>query len=233
MRVDVTFSATDNSFAATFGEVVPIPGGDYGGFGRGYVQGFEEAIFAALNLPAGYTQLEYIETTGTQWINTGFIPNQDSRILCEFMFKGGVGIYGTRQSTTLRNFAVRVINSAWQPGYNAKLGSSGIKSDTTEWHVADQNKNMFYIDGVLGYEFEYAAFTAPKSIALGGINANNSFYYGQGKYRFCQIYDNGVLVRNLVPCKDPDGVVGMYDTLNSKFYGNAGTGDLVAGAEIH
>ena len=181
-------------------------------------------------LPSGYTKLDYIETTGTQYIDTGFIPNQDSRIVCEFMYGGsGSGIYGARTSTASNNFALRVISNGWQPCYQAVLGGTGIASDSTDWHIADQNKNLFYIDGILGYEFTYETFTAPKSIALGGINANNKFYYGSGRYRGCRIYDNGVLVRDFIPCKNHDGDVGMYDTLNAKFYGNAGTDEFAFG----
>lgn len=182
-------------------------------------------------LPRGYTELDYIEVTGTQYIDTGFVPNQDTRIVCEFMYLGGNGVYGARYSTSSRNFCMRAISSKWQAGYNNKLGSSNITTDTTKWHIADQNKNIFYIDGVLGFEFEYAEFTAPKSIILGGINANNSVYYGEGRYRACRIYDNGTLVRSLIPCKNPNGVIGMYDTVNAKFYSNAGSGEFIAGAE--
>ena len=31
-------------------------------------------------LPSGYTELEYIQSTGTQYINTGFMPNGKSKI---------------------------------------------------------------------------------------------------------------------------------------------------------
>jgi hypothetical protein len=65
-------------------------------------------------------------------------------------------------------------------------------------------------------------------MTIGAINAG-SVYYGQGRYRGCQIYDDGVLVRDFIPCQDPNGVAGMYDTLNNKFYANAGTGDFVTG----
>ena len=36
------------------------------------------------NLPEGYTELDYIESTGAQYINTGFKPNQNSRIVAEY-----------------------------------------------------------------------------------------------------------------------------------------------------
>lgn len=180
-------------------------------------------------LPDGYAPVDYIQVTGTQYVDTGFVPDQDSRIVCEFRYTGGTGVYGARQSTAYNNFAMRVINGVWQAGYNDALGSASIAANTTDWHIADQNKNLFYVDGVLGYEFDYAEFTVPKSIILGGINAKNAVYYGVGKYRACQIYDNGVLVRNLIPCVDPNGEAGMYDTVQGEFLGNAGSGTILFG----
>lgn len=48
----------------------------------------------------------------------------------------------------------------------------------------------------------------------------------------CQIYDNDVLIRDYVPCQGPSGDIGLYDTENNQFYGNAGTGTFTAGPEI-
>ena len=182
--------------------------------------------------PEGFKLLDYIEMTGTNYINTGFIPNQDTRIICEFMYKGGNGIYGARTSTASNNYALRMISGNWQPGYNAKLATTSIKSDTTQWHIADQNKNMFSLDGEIVMTFDYENFKAPKPIILGGIYANNSVYYGEGRYRRCTIYDNGVLAVNLIPCKAPNGTIGMYDTVSAIFIAYSGTEEPIAGAEI-
>lgn len=35
-------------------------------------------------LPTGYKTLEYIQSSGTQSINSGFVPNQDTRVVAEF-----------------------------------------------------------------------------------------------------------------------------------------------------
>ena len=48
----------------------------------------------------------------------------------------------------------------------------------------------------------------------------------------CQIYDNGTLVRDFIAAKLSDGTVGLYDTVNSQFYSNAGTGTFIAGPEV-
>ena len=241
MKVDVTFSETDEGFTPAFGDIISIPGGDYEGFGQGYAQGFEDGVSAASKwLPSDFKRLDYIETTGTQYIDTGFKPNQDTRVVCEFMFKGTSSngsrdIYGTRRSITADMYWLRVVSSCWQPAYDTVLGSTGIAMDTTDWHIADQNKNIFYIDGVVGKEFDYGEFETPLSLVIGGGQApynGYTFYSGKSRYRTCIIYDNGVLVRYFIPCMNASGEVGMYDIVAGKFYGNAGTGEFVAGAEI-
>lgn len=179
-------------------------------------------------LPTGYQQLDYIETTGTQYIDTGFVPNQDTRVICEFRHFDGSGIYGARANTSSKNFALRLASGNWQPAYGSTLGSTGVAADEG-WHTAEQNKNIFYLDGVLMREFEAATFTAPKTFILGGINANAKVYYGKGHYRSCKLYDNGTLVRDLIPCTNPDGEIGMYDLVTEAFFGNSGTGSFVAG----
>lgn len=184
-----------------------------------------------------YTEVEYIETTGTQYINTGFYPNQDSRIVCEYMYFGGTGIYGARDNTSSDGFCMRVTNSKWQPQYNDGMKRTSIGSDSTKWHIADQNKEVFYIDGDVGVEFDYADFDVPNPVIIGGTLGNKdgvpTLYGGDCRYRACQLYDNGVLVRDLVPCyRNIDGEVGMYDKLNGVFYGNAGTGEFVAGDAV-
>ena len=41
-----------------------------------------------------------------------------------------------------------------------------------------------------------------------------------------QIYDNDILVRDFVPCINAEGEYGLYDFVNSQFYGNVGTGSF-------
>ena len=55
---------------------------------------------------------------------------------------------------------------------------------------------------------------------------------GTMKLYSCQIYDNDTLVRDYVPCQKPDGTIGLWDDVNSVFYGNAGTGTFTAGPVV-
>ena len=53
-------------------------------------------------MPSGYTEVEYIESTGTQYIDTGFTPNQDTRMLLDFQYTAGYRLAGveTRSNNT-------------------------------------------------------------------------------------------------------------------------------------
>ena len=47
-----------------------------------------------------------------------------------------------------------------------------------------------------------------------------------------QIYDNGTIVRNYIPCQTSSGEIGLWDDVNEVFYGNAGTGTFTAGPVV-
>ena len=47
-----------------------------------------------------------------------------------------------------------------------------------------------------------------------------------------QIYDNGTIVRNYIPCQTTSGEIGLWDSLNKMFYRNAGTGTFTAGPAV-
>lgn len=185
-------------------------------------------------LPVGYTELDYIETTGSgqsneggsgQYINTEFVANQDTRMVCEIMWMGGMHGFGARSSVSNKNFSVRVISDKWQFGYGNGV-TTGTVSAERNWQVVDINKNQLFVDGELSVERDYTEFKCAYAVAIGAIRAA-AVYFGSARYRSCQIYDDGVLVRDFIPCKNAEGEVGMYDTVNAKFYGNAGTGEFL------
>ena len=183
-------------------------------------------------LPVGFQQLDYIESAGEQYIDTGFIPDQDSRILCEIYWLGGMNVFGARSTVASRNFSARVISGYWQLGYGSNGGvTTGTVEAQQTWQTVEIRKNELYVDGVFSVSREYMVFTAPYPIALGAIRAG-SLYYGTARYRGCRIWDGETLVRDLIPCRSPGGIVGMYDTVNAVFYGNSGTGEFAAGADV-
>ena len=186
------------------------------------------------SLPAGYTQVEYIQSTGTQYINTGFKPNQDTRIDAEIETTD-TGIpyffWGARTSSETINFCLLRVGS----GVRADYGESKLKvTDTpsTGKVPISQNKNICTY-GTKTVTNTASSFASQYPLYLFAANTGGTAgYFGRHKLYNCKIYDNGVLVRNFVPARNSSGALGLYDTVNSTFYTNAGTGTFTAGDEI-
>ena len=190
-------------------------------------------------LPSEYTQVEYIQSSGTQYIDTGFKPNQDTRVVMDFELLAVVGqyadpIFGVRTSASSKAYYLWVSGYAvtteqYQSGYNN--GSTYPQVTRVGRHKVDKNKNATTVDGV-SVSSTYTSFTTDWNMLLFNSYNNGSIYGSTTKMKLysCQIYDNDTLIRDFVPCKNSSGTVGLYDLVNSKFYTNAGTGTFTAGS---
>lgn len=96
-------------------------------------------------------------------------------------------------------------------------------------------KNNAYIDDKFIGTFTEGQFQTGYTAVLfarisnsGTIEENNKsvIYY-------TKIWDNNILVRHFIPCyRKSDGVIGMYDLVENKFYTNSGTGTFIKGNDI-
>lgn len=189
----------------------------------------------ASRLPDGYTEVEYIKSSGTQYIDTGFVPNQDTRVVCDAVFSpegtSSQYFFGVRVSSTSRQFGLRGTASGYQIKYGNVDGgtTSGVETGRI---LIDFNKNKLSV-GSLSLSNDYATFTCPGNMYLFAANNNGAVYaYCTATVYSMQIYDNGVLVRDFIPCKNASGVAGLYDVVGGKFYGNAGSGSFAVGADV-
>lgn len=189
-------------------------------------------------LPAGYTQVEYIQSSGTQYINTGFTPNQDTKIEIDFIMNDytGKAIYGSRISADNSTFSAMLQgqnnNSSFQ--YDNSAVTNTIAYTNGQSYNVVQDKNKLYVDGTLEHTFTYANFTCPGSLYLFSVNQSGTTpFFGIISVKSFKIWDNDVLVRNFIPCKNSSNVVGMYDTVNDTFYSNQGTGTFTAGRVVY
>lgn len=185
-------------------------------------------------LPKGYTELAYIEATGTQYINTGFNPNQDTRVVCDVLFQvpaeySSNYLFGCRTSSSQNKFAINGYNGRYESHYNNN--TLYLQDSLSIRFVLDKNKNVTVSNGET-YTQTYANFTCPGSLYLFAMNNNGSVYSNASARLYaCQIYDNGTLVRDFVPCVSDAYGIGLYDMVNGKFYANAGSGTFI-GSEV-
>lgn len=183
------------------------------------------ALLSTLHvLPNGYTRLEYIESNGTQYIDTGVIAKTGIESKMEFSYTNvpsDATMLGARNGYN-RFYLVHYYDS-FTIGYG-EYYVTGIKATAGTKYTVESalllNAQSMHING------EEAIFKGlSNSLDLGlnlylfGMN-----YYGAANYRSfarcysCKIYDNSILVRDFVPCINPNGVYGMYDVVGRQFY---------------
>ena len=182
--------------------------------------------------PQRVNYVKYIESTGTQWIDSGFVPNQDTRVVAEVEFataSSTAALFGSRQSSSARQFQFVTSGRYYRTDYNTTIVNLTNASISGKFYV-DKNKNVTDLNGAYSYTHTYASFTCPGNMYIFATNNNGSVYaISTVKLYSMQIYDNGTLIRDYWPCYDPDGVACLYDKVEKKYYHNAGTGEFIAG----
>lgn len=208
------------------------------GADEGTPEGYEVSIYKGdkIDLPSGYTFLEYIESSGTQYIDTGFVPNQDTRVILDFSatkISSKNDMLGSRNTTTSNAYTFSIgSNGFWRFGYNTSSPETSVTADKNR-HIADIDKNVLKLDDNVIHTLTKSSFNGYASIYIGAIHASGTASYkGYAKFYSCQIYDNGILIRDYVPAKNSSGVAGLYDMANGVFYKSAGSAEFIAGAEI-
>lgn len=190
-------------------------------------------------LPSGYTQLEYIESTGTQYVDTGVRQNQNSRVVVDFQLvsvpAGSYAwIFEGRDTGPKNRHSVYATksNGNWYGGYGSASKNTNIPYDLSVRITADFNKNVLKI-GNTSITFAQEVFQSSTSTVLFGCSTGGTIaHYAQAKLFGCRFFDGDTLLRDFVPCKNATGAVGLYDIVGAQFYANAGTGAFTAGPEI-
>lgn len=183
------------------------------------------------DFPSGYTQIEYIESSGTQHIDTEFKANQNTRVTIDFTYLSGDVVFGAYDTGGKNGFGLQCASGKWYTYYGTSSGY-GVAASANTRHLVDINKNVATIDGATLRTAAANTFQGSNPLILCALyNASTVGVNTSIMLYACKIYDNGTLVRDYVPCKNANGVVGLYDFVNKKFYANAGSGAFAAGAE--
>ena len=172
-------------------------------------------------LPNGYTELEYIQSGGTQYINTGVSGSVIKNIEIDFQFLKTVAS-GTSNEAQMASIWIDT-SAHIQTGIN----SNGFMG--TDYMTYSQTSDVLARTQATG-----APVGSPNyNLYLFAQNQAGSLYWPcTGRIYSCKISNVNGLIRNFIPCKNTSGVIGLYDTVNSQFYQNAGTGTFIAGPEI-
>lgn len=183
-------------------------------------------------------KIKSIISSGTQYIDTGIKPTGNTKVVFDFcaydQTTAQQALFGARPGDTNRfTIFTGYSNSSFQADYNTykTLADETVNYswiDTTRRMVLEMS-NALVVNGTAVATVDKISFTSTCSMYLFANNvAGTPQTYGKLRLYSCQIYDNGTLVRDYVPCLDDSGVVCLYDLVESKYYYNAGTGSFTA-----
>ena len=186
-------------------------------------------------------EIEYLEATGTQYIDTLFYPrttNPDIKAEVKFnksVLAGDHCVLGARNGTggnagyKLPNFYNDILEyQGIIPSGRANLTGYNINTDYISIAEIKRGEQKIYINGVLQTETTYDSnCDSHGTLYLFAIRQNNKWYFN-GKIYYCKIWQDNVLVRDFIPVRV--GQVGyMYDKVSGQLFGNVGTGSFILG----
>ena len=182
--------------------------------GGNFTAGAEKTAIAAIG-----TSIEYLEATGTQYINTNILASDISKVITDFQFTETVA------DTESQIMAVWIdSNNCMQAGTN---GTTFMPNDRGTTYSQSSN--------VLARTIATSTPVGTPNYAIylfGQNQAGTLCWPSKAKIYSCQIYKNNVLVRDFIPIKTTTNIYGLWDKVNKIFYSNAGTGTFTGGPAV-
>lgn len=194
-----------------------------------------------INLPAGYTKCVYLQSDGTQWIDTEVIPNDDTGVYlkAQHLSYGDFTPFGSWENSSAYYYPPRFNTSSkagiysfgttYQNAFYYDKGDDLVFTSTMNLYN-DRTVNFWSEDtnwfGIIPVNFT-TTFTRP--LWLFSYNMNNTTIdatYGKfgGRIFRAKITQGDTLIRDFVPCLDMDNRPCMYDLVTQEPYYNQSGG---------
>ena len=192
-------------------------------------------------LPSEYQQVEYIESTGIQYIDTQYIPTHNTKIYCKFAHNESVidtPVFGARNSDWTNEYIL------WShPTEFTKVSKVLFNDSEQQFESYDlgtiiefesSNTSGRYNESTWSWD-TYQNDTLDVGLILFGLRNGTQVDSRKfsGKIWSFRLWENNILVRDFIPCyRKTDNVIGMYDLVENKFYTNGGDGAFIKGNDV-
>ena len=195
-------------------------------------------------LPEGYTAVDYLQSSGVQWIEMGIAPNQNTKVVLKIMIHDfnnvyGSSLIGSRTDVNSNDQFVTYLDTYGGSRFLFRMDGqakaptfTGIKVNTfytitlsgTEMKVEIEDGTVVFSE-----TFSVSDFESTITMALfRSKNVDGSSYF-KGKIYSCKHYNNGKLIQDFVPCLDTSGVPCLYDLISKTAFYNQGSGSFTWG----
>ena len=200
---------------------------------RSHIPTRQLPLGAGHGAPLPYDALvEYVESTGAQYVDTRAEPTSD--IVVETSFMRSVAVSGTAifgKASFDGGTVLRLYSDVFQrAGYNA-AHSTSVPVDTN-WHVVRSSATETIVDGV-SMSGKFTGNFAPGSLFIFAQRASMSAANVLSKSRisYFRLYMLGTLALDLAPCRV--GSAGaLYDRVSGTLYYSATSTALIPGPDL-
>ena len=181
-----------------------------------------------------YVRLEYIEFVDLAYVDTGYIPTDNTAFEFEALFNVGATCwYGSIVNNSPEY--ERFHGGAESYAHNLNVYIGNIECVTIS---GDENFHVFYISTEL-CKIDEIERVPPKNLKLPNLslyignrhqkNVSTVIQYTTNRCRYAKIYEAGELVRYYIPVLH-NGEFYLYDLMQGQYYSNAaGVGYLTGG----
>ena len=191
-------------------------------------------------IKAGYIKLEYIESTGTQYIMTDIVPSDDMGVMLkvssmdinnDLIYLGSKGSGNTRFWIGNSGVLGGSVYYGWN-FYTASENRPVITANTIneiKMNYLNDRQNIFN-NVVKEYILETLGNNPYPIAVFGGNSAGTVSYKSKIRLYELKVSKANEIKYNFIPCmRKSDDVIGLYDIVNNVFYTNSGTGEFVKG----
>lgn len=190
-------------------------------------------------LPDGYTKVDYLQSSGTQWIDMGIAPDQNTKVILKILAtnlngSSGVSLIGSRSSNNSSDQFFTYISADQGflfrvDGDEAPSAFTNFKVNTLYTITLSASRFLVYDNGnrVLAMYLSSSDFTSTVTMALFRAKPFSMGFIGN--IYVCKHYNNDHLIQHFVPCLDSDGIPCMYDLVSKTAFYNQGTGSFTWG----
>ena len=182
------------------------------------------AMYRGGELPAGYHLCNYLESTGTQTINTGLTPVYGDEInVIAYRTSNANSMFYASGTLTVTS-APNELYCRYFTSTNNDAASIPLKNfpADAQYHHIMISRDGFYADGNFVKELPGERAKASTMIIFRGTST-------LGKIRIKRFYitRDGAYTLNLIPALDRNGTPCMYDTVSKKTFYNERTSDFL------
>ena len=169
-------------------------------------------------------QLKSLISSGTQYINTGFVPTANTRFLVSFRLASP----GTANEAIVStgSFSFRYIGAnGYFRSNSGNQANFPTTIDASAYHVAEKRMLGCTIDDTWSVT-NTASTPANPLFLFAHNNAGTAQNHATVEIGYVKIYESDTLVRDYIPVLDSEGTACMFDRVAQECVYNAGSGSF-------